>query len=482
MPTDSFLHAPRGRETFVPVRLCRQLVEPIPGPGHRAWVAQNHPGRLRVGQLAVDGLSPSDAEEFYSRGFLLEAVRIPDVGFGLTSIIIVTFNELEYTRQCVESIRRLTDEPYELIFVDNASTDGTVQYLESQPDAKVIRNSDNRGFPAAVNQGIAAASGSQVLLLNNDTIVTTGWLRRLLLALHGDAKIGLVGPCSNFVGSEQQIEVGYESPTGLDAFAWEWGKANDAKLVESSRLIGFCLLIRRDVIETVGQLDERFGVGCFEDDDYCLRTIKAGWRAVIAQDAFVHHFGGRTFVANGFDLAAILRRTGVVSGTSGVWIRATHAGHSSPAPSKRPISFSATLAPIGGLLLRSDDVRLSLCMIVRDSALTLRPCLESIRPWVDEMVVVDTGSVDETPRIVDELGGRLFHFPWCDDFSAARNESLRRARGDWLFWMDSDDTIPADCGRKLRASLTARSGLTCWGTSCRSIVPEVGRMETRTRT
>ncbi len=121
-------------------------------------------------------------------------------------------------------------------------------------------------------------------------------------------------------------------------------------------------------------------------------------------------------------------------------------------------------------------------MIVRDSALTLRPCLESIRPWVDEMVVVDTGSIDETPRIVDELGGRLFHFPWCDDFSAARNESLRHAQGDWLFWMDSDDTIPADCGRKLRDSLTARAGLTCWGTSCRSIVPEAGRTENRTRT
>ncbi len=195
------------------------------------------------------------------------------------------------------------------------------------------------------------------MLLNNDTIVTTGWLRRLLLALHGDAKIGLVGPCSNFVGSEQQIEVGYESPTGLDAFAWEWGKANDAKLVESSRLIGFCLLIRRDVIETVGQLDERFGVGCFEDDDYCLRTIKAGWRAVIAQDAFVHHFGGRTFVANGFDLAAILRENG--RRFRDKW------GLDSGRPSRRhtarrhrrnaAISFSATLAPNGGLLLRSDE-------------------------------------------------------------------------------------------------------------------------------
>jgi hypothetical protein len=90
-------------------------------------------------------------------------------------------------------------------------------------------------------------------------------------------------------------------------------------------------------------------------------------------------------------------------------------------------------------------------MIVRDSAKTLPACLETIRPWVDEMVIVDTGSVDETPRIVEEYGGRLFHFPWCDDFSAARNESLRHARGDWLFWMDSDETIPRDCGRKVRS-------------------------------
>jgi tetratricopeptide (TPR) repeat protein len=95
-------------------------------------------------------------------------------------------------------------------------------------------------------------------------------------------------------------------------------------------------------------------------------------------------------------------------------------------------------------------VRLSLCMIVRDNAATLRPCLASIRPWVDEMIVVDTGSKDETPSIAQEYGARLFHFPWCDDFSAARNESLRHARGEWLFWMDSDDTITPENGRKLR--------------------------------
>ena len=96
-------------------------------------------------------------------------------------------------------------------------------------------------------------------------------------------------------------------------------------------------------------------------------------------------------------------------------------------------------------------VHLSLCMIVRNSAATLPACLESIRPWIDEMVVVDTGSQDDTPAIAEYYGARLFHFPWCDDFSAARNESIRHARGEWIFWMDSDDTIDTENGQKLRA-------------------------------
>jgi len=435
-----------------------EKIEPLAALGHSEWGSQTRSGSVRFGRLAVDGLSARDAEEFYARGFLLEAVPVGDPGFGLTSIVIITCNQLEYTRQCVESIRRLTDEPYELIFIDNGSTDGTVPYLEAVPGAKVIRNSANRGFPAAANQGIAAAVGEQVLLLNNDTVVTTGWLRRMLVALNSDPRIGLVGPCSNFVGSEQQIETSYDSLAGLDAFAWEWGKANDRRMVETKRLIGFCLLIRRAVIEAVGVMDERFGIGCFEDDDYCLRTIVAGWRAVIAQDAFIQHFGGRTFTGNGLDVSAILHENqerfrekwGLASPATG-----SPAG-SVPVSPQRSTSYSVTLAPEGGLLLCSDRPRISLCMIVRDSAPVLRPCLESIRPWVDEMVIVDTGSLDETPRIVEELGGRLFHFPWCDDFSAARNESLRHARGDWVFWMDSDDTIPAECGRQLRALVESK--------------------------
>ena len=90
--------------------------------------------------------------------------------------------------------------------------------------------------------------------------------------------------------------------------------------------------------------------------------------------------------------------------------------------------FAVEMAAGGGLQLRRNLARpkLSLVMIVRDSAQTMPACLESIRPWVDEMIIVDTGSVDETPRIVESFGGKLFHFPWCDDFSAARNGRRRR--------------------------------------------------------
>lgn len=107
--------------------------------------------------------------------------------------------------------------------------------------------------------------------------------------------------------------------------------------------------------------------------------------------------------------------------------------------------------------------KLSLCMIVRDNARTLDLCLSSIAPHVDEMIVVDTGSLDETPEIARRYGAQVFHFPWIDDFSAARNESLKHATGEWLFWMDSDDTIDEANGRKLRELAYSASPGDCLG-------------------
>jgi GT2 family glycosyltransferase/predicted Zn-dependent protease/2-polyprenyl-3-methyl-5-hydroxy-6-metoxy-1,4-benzoquinol methylase len=428
-----------------------------PGPGDEEY--DQRPGAdVRVGRLSISGLSPDDAAEFHTYQYLVSARPSPAADRGLTSIIIATCDQLEYTRLCVQSIFDRTDEPFELIFVDNGSTDGTVDYLRSLPNSRLVANADNLGFPKAVNQGLRLARGRQILLLNNDTVVTTGWLSRMLDGLHQDAKIGLVGPCSNSVSGEQEVPVSYEELGELDGFAWDWGKAHDRRYEQTDRLVGFCLLIRGELFQAIGELDERFGDGCYEDDDYCVRALQAGYRAVISRAAFVHHFGGRTFAGRKVDFAALMARNQQLFREK--WQTGEQAARAGPLPAPTvvveqpqnpPPAYHLRTARGGlGLELVRGKIELSLCMIVRNNADTIRPALESIRPWVDEMIVVDTGSTDDTPRIAAELGARVYHFPWCDDFSAARNESLRHARGQWLFWMDSDDTIDEHNGRMLR--------------------------------
>ncbi len=97
-----------------------------------------------------------------------------------------------------------------------------------------------------------------------------------------------------------------------------------------------------------------------------------------------------------------------------------------------------------------ESASISLCMIVRDARQSLETALSSVRPFVDEMVVVDTGSRDGSAQVAREAGAQVFDFPWRDDFSAARNFSIEKATGDWIFWMDSDDELPPESGPRLR--------------------------------
>lgn len=230
----------------------------------------------------------------------------------LTSIIILTFNELTYTQACVESIHRHTDEPYELIFVDNGSTDGTREYLATL-DALCIFNDRNMGFGGGCNQGIAAAQGERILLLNNDTVVTPGWLGAMHRALDADPSRGIVGPRSNrIIGVQQLDSVSYDEETldGLETFARTHCAQHANQGQKFSRLIGFCMLMRRDVITDIGGFDVGFELGNFEDDDVCLRAGVAGWTCWICDDSFVHHFGSRTFIGAGISHTASMNANG----------------------------------------------------------------------------------------------------------------------------------------------------------------------------
>lgn len=228
----------------------------------------------------------------------------------LTSIILLTFNQLPYTVRCIESLFRHTHEPFELIVVDNASTDGTVGYLQglqaARDQVKVLFNSANRGFSGGCNQAIAAAAGDLILLLNNDTVVPRGWLEDLILALDQPG-VGMVGPRSNCITGPQLVEgVSYDPFTleGFDEFTHQWRSVHAGQTWETHRIIGFCMLMKREVLDRIGGLDTGYGIGNFEDDDFCLRVRLAGYQIRVADEVLIHHFGSVTFTGQKIDYRA----------------------------------------------------------------------------------------------------------------------------------------------------------------------------------
>jgi GT2 family glycosyltransferase len=218
----------------------------------------------------------------------------------LASIIIVTYNNLALSRQCLERLFAVTGWPnFEVIVVDNASADGTPAWLAQQaarePRLRVILNRENRGYAGGNNQGLEAARGEFLCLLNNDTLVTHGWLSTLIGHLGKMPEVGLVGPVSNMVGNEARIAVGYRSIAGMPRWAAAHCRAHHGKTMPMRMLGFFCVVMRREVYEQVGRLDERFGLGYFEDDDYCRRAAARGYQLRTACDAFVHHWQGASF-------------------------------------------------------------------------------------------------------------------------------------------------------------------------------------------
>ena len=201
-------------------------------------------------------------------------------------IVIPIWNQRERTHRCLESILRSTPEPIRLILVDNGSEPPTREYLEkfraaAIVEVRLIRNEANQGFIKAVNQGIRSGDAPWVCVLNNDTIVTAGWLAEMLKVAESDSRIGLVNPTSNSLGF-------HSGGIPLESYAADF-RVFSGKHTELSTALGFCLLARRSLLEKVGAFDEAFGMGYFEDDDLSCRVKAAGFRCVRACAAYVYH-------------------------------------------------------------------------------------------------------------------------------------------------------------------------------------------------
>jgi GT2 family glycosyltransferase len=268
---------------------------------------------------------------------------------GLTSIIVPCSNQVAFTRQCIAALKSHTRRPWELVVIDNGSTDHTDIYLVGVQDGAavpvtVISNTANLGFPAAINQGLKAARGEYLVLLNNDVVVTDGWLEQMIALANssrgreedftpelaedaerkteenGDRRIesrrspapkaiGLVGPMSNYATPPQLVEnVPYHDLRAMHDFARRWRDEHRGKWFAVRKLSGFCLLMKRAVYEKIGGLDERFGIGFFDDDDLAERARRAGFELAVEHDLFVHRFGSRTFAGNGIDAGTLLEQ------------------------------------------------------------------------------------------------------------------------------------------------------------------------------
>ena len=217
------------------------------------------------------------------------------------SVVVVTHENLAVTRLCLETVLAAGEGPaLEVIVVDNASTDGTPAFLSAlggrHRGVRVLANTRNLGFAAGVNLGLDAARADVVVVLNNDVIVGPGWLDRLLPLL-ADERVGMVGPVTNAAPNEARVPASYSTYGGfLEHAERRWadhGRSN----FDIDVLTMFCVAMRRDVFQRVGRLDERFGLGMFEDDDYARRVRAAGLRLLCADGAYVHHFGEASFGA-----------------------------------------------------------------------------------------------------------------------------------------------------------------------------------------
>lgn len=199
------------------------------------------------------------------------------------AIIIPLYNQLHFTKLCLESLARHIKREIRIIAIDNASSDGTAEYLSSNGNLTVISNSENLGCAKAWNQGVKAASGAEwIIVLNNDVIVSPTWLNGLLEAA-ARWELDIVCPAI------REGDYNYD----IETYSREYvSSMHDT--VRRGSAHGICFMVHRKVFEEIGLFDENFRIGQYEDSDFFLRAKRANYSIGTVGNSFLHHFGSVT--------------------------------------------------------------------------------------------------------------------------------------------------------------------------------------------
>lgn len=356
-----------------------------------------------------------------------------DQVFPEVSIVIPVFNALPMTQACLASLFLETKNiNFEIIMIDNASTDGTSKWLAAQqtahPNLKLFRMDHNIGFGPAVNIGLQHSKGKFLVILNNDTLLAPSWLDNLLSVVEKDPSVGIVSPVTNYVGEGPQIDSSAQNlsadPVAIAQHAKSVSERMDV-FYEPNRLVFFCVLIRRELVDLIGYLDEGYEKGNFEDDDYCLRTRMAGYRLAIARNALVYHHGTATFKSNRIshnqwmeiNRGRFYRKAGRIATSSRPWM---------PTLSKRKVS----------VIVRT-----------KDRPLLLRKALTSLanQTFRDfEVVLINDGGEDVSSIVASfetHFPITYVHHIKSKGRTTAINAGLKNANGKWIAYLDDDDIL-----------------------------------------
>lgn len=210
-----------------------------------------------------------------------------------TSIVILSYNVMDICKQCIMSIKKHNPKSaYEIVVVDNASTDGIREWLCEQEEIVLICNEENVGFPAGCNQGIEVSQPeNDILLLNNDTIMFPNSLFWLRMGLYEEEKVGAVGSVCNYAGNNQIVEQRFTSMEEVIEYAITHNIPDKRALEKKIWLVGFALMLNRKALEEVGLLDTLYSPGSYEDNDIGVRLRYAGWKVYLCHNSFIYHYG-----------------------------------------------------------------------------------------------------------------------------------------------------------------------------------------------
>ena len=266
---------------------------------HFAWDRAAEVAKERIRELCIKPVLRFEREKTAAK------YQKPMID-GMASIIIPITREARHIKECVQAIRKRSPELHEIIFVEASSSNDVKKYLKKivgeNSNYRLLRSNKPLNLCACFNLGIRESSGEFIVFLNPDIVVTENWLSGMIECLNTAPDIGVVGPMTNNIsGLQKVVNADYGDTDHLEGYAKAFREKNRYRRIPATRIVGFCMLFRRELVEKIGLLDETFGSGNYEDDDFCLRASLEGYRNVIAGDVFIHHYGSRSFTGNRID-------------------------------------------------------------------------------------------------------------------------------------------------------------------------------------